>query len=74
MAAKMKAFVMKSVGNVGVIEKPVPSDPGPNHAIVKNTKALICISDAHTVEGAIGEKKYYTRKRTCKTLRSRYRG
>lgn len=54
MAAMMQAFVMRRIGEVGVIEKPIP-DPGPNDAIVK-TAALICTSDVHTVGGAIGER------------------
>lgn len=49
----MKAFVMKGIGAVGMMEKPVPS-PGPNDAIVKTTAALICTSDSHTVGGGIG--------------------
>ena len=55
MAKTMKAFVMKRVGEVGVMEKAVP-DPGPNDAIVKTTAALICTSDTHTAAGAIGER------------------
>src|SRR5579883_1390053 len=51
----MRAFVMKRVGQVGVMEKPVP-EPGPEDAVVKTTAALICTSDAHTVGGAIGER------------------
>jgi threonine dehydrogenase-like Zn-dependent dehydrogenase len=51
----MKAFVMKEIGAVGMIEKPVPS-PGPNDAIVKTTAALICTSDSHTVAGGIGQR------------------
>ena len=45
----MKAFVMHGIGRVGIMEKPVPEDPGPNGAIIKTTHALICTSDAHTV-------------------------
>ncbi len=52
----MKAFVMKKIGEVGVMEKPIPEDPGPNDAIIKATAALICTSDVHTVKGAIGER------------------
>lgn len=52
----MKTFVMHSLGNVGFMEKAVPADPGPNGAIIKTTKALICTSDSHTVAGAIGER------------------
>lgn len=49
----MKAFVMHRIGEVGVMDKPIPR-PGPNDAIVRTTAALICTSDAHTVAGAIG--------------------
>lgn len=60
MATMMKAFVMKKIGEVGFMEKPVPEDPGPNGAIIRTTKALICTSDAHTVEGAIGDRENIT--------------
>lgn len=56
MAKMMKTFVMKSIGSVGLMEKPLPDDPDPNGAIVKTTRALICTSDTHTVAGAIGER------------------
>lgn len=59
-AKTMRAFVMEGVGRVGFLEKQVPQDPGPNGAIVKTTKALICTSDAHTVAGAIGDRKDLT--------------
>jgi len=49
----MRAFVMKGIGKVGFANKPIPT-PGPTDAIVKTTKALICTSDVHTVNGAIG--------------------
>jgi threonine dehydrogenase-like Zn-dependent dehydrogenase len=49
----MKAFVMKQLHQVGFVEKPVPQ-AGPNDAVVKTTRALICTSDSHTVHGAIG--------------------
>lgn len=49
----MKAFVMKRLHEVGFMEKPAPK-AGPNDAIVKTTRALICTSDSHTVHGAIG--------------------
>ena len=58
--AKMKAFVMKRIGEVGFMEKPLPQDPGPNDAIVRTTHALVCTSDVHTVKGAIGERKDLT--------------
>ncbi len=56
----MKAFVMKRIGEVGFVEKPIPTDPGPNGAIIKTTAALICTSDTHTVAGAIGERNNLT--------------
>lgn len=59
MVQTMKAFVMRAIGKVGIMEKPVP-EPGPNDAIVKTTAALICTSDTHTVAGAIGERKDLT--------------
>jgi threonine dehydrogenase-like Zn-dependent dehydrogenase len=59
MPHTMKAFVMKGIGEVGVMEKPIP-EPGPNDAIVRTTAALICTSDTHTVGGAIGERKDLT--------------
>lgn len=59
MAQAMKAFVMKRVGDVGVMDKPIP-EPGPNDAVIRTTAALICTSDAHTVGGAIGERENIT--------------
>ncbi len=55
----MKAFVMKSIGQVGFIEKPTPK-AGPDDAIIKTTRALICTSDSHTVNGAIGPRENLT--------------
>lgn len=55
----MKAFVMKTIGQVGFMEKPIP-EAGPNDAIVKTTRALICTSDSHTVGGAIGPRENLT--------------
>jgi threonine dehydrogenase-like Zn-dependent dehydrogenase len=49
----MKAFVMKEIGQVGFMDKPIP-EPGPNDAVVRTSKALICTSDSHTVGGGIG--------------------
>ena len=49
----MTAFVMTELDGVGFIEKPIPK-AGPNDAVVKTTRALICTSDSHTVHGAIG--------------------
>lgn len=56
MARMMKTFVMKRIGEVGFWEKPQPEDPGLAGAIVRTTHALVCTSDTHTVEGAIGER------------------
>lgn len=55
----MKAFVMKRIGEVGVMDKPVP-EPRPRDAVVKTTMALICTSDTHTVGGALGERENLT--------------
>ena len=55
----MNAFVMKHIGQVEVVEKPVP-DLGPNDAIIKTTAAMICTSDIHTVKGAIGQRNNLT--------------
>ncbi|MFF9020526.1 NAD(P)-dependent alcohol dehydrogenase [Streptomyces eurythermus] len=55
----MKAFVMREIGRVGFMEKPVP-EPGPNDAVVRTTKALICTSDSHTVQGGIGPREDLT--------------
>jgi isopropanol dehydrogenase (NADP+) len=49
----MRAFVMHGIGSVGFTEKPPPI-PGPLDAVVRTTTALICTSDVHTVDGAIG--------------------
>jgi len=53
MPQTMNTFVMKKIGSVGMMEKPI-ADPGPNDAIVKTTAALVWTSDVHTVGGAIG--------------------
>lgn len=58
--AKMKAFVMKEIGTVALVEKDVPIDPGPNEAVVRTTKALVCTSDVHTVAGGIGPRENLT--------------
>jgi len=51
----MRAFVMHEIGRVGFVDKPVPT-PGPNDAVVRTTRALICTSDSHTVHGGIGQR------------------
>ena len=55
----MRTFVMQSLGHVGFLDKPIPT-PGPNDAVVKTTRALICTSDSHTVHGAIGPRENLT--------------
>jgi threonine dehydrogenase-like Zn-dependent dehydrogenase len=55
----MKTFVMHEIGRVGFMEKPVPS-PGPNDAVIRTTRALICTSDSHTVHGGIGPRQDLT--------------
>jgi isopropanol dehydrogenase (NADP+) len=59
MSQMMKTFVMQGIGRVEFAEKPVP-DPGPNDAVVKTSRALVCTSDVHTVKGAIGERSNLT--------------
>lgn len=59
MARTMNTFVMKRIGEVGFMEKPVP-EPGPDDAIVKATVGLVCTSDTHTVAGAIGDRRDLT--------------
>ena len=51
--ATMKAFVMREIGKVALMDKPIPTI-GPNDALVRTTAALVCTSDVHTVGGAIG--------------------
>src|SRR6478609_8778634 len=51
----MKAFVMREIGKVALMDKPRPQ-AGPNDALVRTTAALICTSDVHTVGGAIGDR------------------
>lgn len=55
----MRAFVMKKIGSVALADKPSPR-PGPNDAIVRTTRALVCTSDVHTVGGAIGQRSELT--------------
>ena len=54
--AKMKGFAMLKIGEVGWIEKDIPT-PGPMDAICKPLAIAICTSDVHTVwEGAVGDR------------------
>ncbi|MFP4174214.1 MAG: zinc-binding dehydrogenase [Halobacteriales archaeon] len=55
----MKAFVMNEIGETGFSEKDVP-EPGPEDAVVRPTKGLVCTSDVHTVHGAIGDRENLT--------------
>ncbi|MBO0819756.1 MAG: NAD(P)-dependent alcohol dehydrogenase [Nocardiopsaceae bacterium] len=55
----MRAFVMREIGRVGFVDKPVP-EAGPNDAVVRTTRALICTSDSHTVGGGIGPRRDLT--------------
>ncbi|RSN12664.1 alcohol dehydrogenase [Nonomuraea sp. WAC 01424] len=55
----MQAFVMREIGQVGFLDKPVPR-PGPRDAVVRTTTALICTSDSHTVRGGIGPRENLT--------------
>ena len=55
----MKAFVMRRIGEVGFLEKPIPK-PGPMDAVIRTTAALICTSDVHTLHGAIGPRQDLT--------------
>ncbi|MDG5777075.1 NAD(P)-dependent alcohol dehydrogenase [Haloarculaceae archaeon H-GB2-1] len=56
---RMQAFVMEELGSVGFVDKDRP-EPGPNDAILRPTKGLVCTSDVHTVHGAIGERESLT--------------
>ena len=60
MAETMRTFVMKRIGETGFAEKPVPGEPGPNGALVRTKAALVCTSDTHTVDGAIGDRENLT--------------
>ena len=55
----MKAFVMERIGHTGFLDKPIPR-PGPNDAVIKTTRALICTSDLHTLGGGIGPRENLT--------------
>lgn len=55
----MQAYVMRSIGETGTVEKDRPQ-AGPNDAIVRPTTGLVCTSDVHTVHGAIGEREDIT--------------
>jgi threonine dehydrogenase-like Zn-dependent dehydrogenase len=50
---------MEELGEVGFAEKEEP-EAGPNDAVLRPTKGLVCTSDVHTVHGAIGERENMT--------------
>jgi len=50
---------MEELGAVGFAEKAEPT-AGPNDAIIRPTKGLVCTSDVHTVNGSIGERENLT--------------
>ena len=50
---------MKEIGSVGFMDKPIPR-PGPNDAVVRTTRGLICTSDSHTVNGGVGPRENLT--------------
>ncbi len=54
MTEMMKTFVMKEIGVVDIMEKPLPPASGSLDAIVKTTAAMVWTSDCHTVNGAVG--------------------
>jgi len=54
MGKTMKAFVMKGINEVAMVDRPIP-EPGPNDAIIKTTLAMVCTSDVHTVAGGLGD-------------------
>lgn len=52
--ATMKALVLKKIGEVAMLDRPIP-EAGPLDAVIKTTVALICTSDVHTVSGGLGD-------------------
>jgi len=52
MKKSMKAFVMKGINEVEMVDRPIP-EPGPNDAIIKTTLAMVCTSDVHTAAGGL---------------------
>lgn len=49
----MKAFVMKHIGHVGFLEKPIP-EIGPSDALVHSKAALVSEWDCQMVRGSLG--------------------
>jgi len=56
----MTAFVLKGDGEVGFMEKPIPSEPETNGAVIKTTRALLCTSDIHGMERNVASRKGVT--------------
>jgi threonine dehydrogenase-like Zn-dependent dehydrogenase len=54
MNKTMKALVMRSLNDVAILERPIPT-AGPNDAVIKTTIAMVCTSDVHTVSGGLGD-------------------
>ena len=52
MTGTMRALIMKEIGQIAVVEKPIP-EPGPEEAVVRTTAAMICTSDVHTIRGGL---------------------
>ena len=48
----MRAFVFKEIGEVDVVNKPIP-EPGPNEGVVRTSTAMVCTTEVHNVRGAI---------------------
>ncbi|KFY82551.1 hypothetical protein V500_10472 [Pseudogymnoascus sp. VKM F-4518 (FW-2643)] len=49
----MKALVYRSVGNIGLEERPKPQVSQPTDAIVKLSKSTICGTDLHIIKGDV---------------------
>ena len=41
---------MQGIDKVGFIEKPVPDEPGPNDAIIRTKRTLVCTSDVQSLQ------------------------
>lgn len=59
MSSTMNAFVMKRIDATGFMSKPIPI-PGPNDAVIRTMRAFVCMSDTHTLGGAIGSRENLT--------------
>lgn len=52
MTGMMRALAFQGIGEVGLVEREVPS-ARPGEAIIKTTASMICTSDVHTVAGML---------------------